>query len=212
MFTLLLSCLFLFVNAEPLPETDLKCFNNNYNKTKTFEPAPNSTMDTFEVRVEHKGDFTDFFTIGDLYTLKKDEPKAVNSTTLSVHMVCILFHYQLGDSKLCNGTTDGEILDEERNLYVVFTGTQVCSGMLEKEINITSTDTIPSPSEGSCAYKCVNATLDAPNMKFPYYDWNINVNNKTGTFTDTLVVKAGTANNIASILIVLCLSIMAKLA
>ena len=57
-------------------------------------------MDTFEVRVEHEGDFTDFITIGDLYTLKKNEPQAVNASTLSVHMVCIMFHEQLGGTKL----------------------------------------------------------------------------------------------------------------
>ena len=211
MFTLLLPYLFFFVNAQRPPTTDKACFDTNYNKpsTKTFEPAPNTT---FEVRVEHKGDFTDIWTIGDLYTLKKNEPKAINSTTLSVHMVCIMFNEQLGGTQLCSGTTDDETLDEVRNLYIVFNGTHVCSGMLQKEIKITNPDVKPKPTVNNCNYNCVNATLDAPNMEFPYYDWIINVNNKTGTFTDTLVVKAGTGNNIASILMVFCLSIMAKLA
>merc|ERR1711892_442293 len=214
---LLLSCLVLCANAGPRPTvtpgmSDETCFNSGNNPAyRASEPAPNNTADTFQVRVEHAGDFTDFFTIGDLYTLKKDEVLKVNASTLSVHMVCIMFHEQMADTKLCNGTTDGGVLDDERNLFVVFDGTQVCGGMAEKNITITDPEKPPTPAWKQCNYQCMNATLDAPDMNFTYYNWILDVNNKTGTFTDTLIVKAGSGVNFASIFIVFCFSFIAKL-
>merc|ERR1711892_1276009 len=215
MYSLLLSCLVLSASAATSKSrtparngTDESCFIGG---NRASEPAPNNTADTFQVRVEHAGDFTDFFTIGDLYTLKKDEVLKVNASTLSVHMVCIMFHEQLADTKLCNGTTDGGVLDDERNLFVVFDGTQVCGGMAEKNITITDPEKPPTPAWKQCNYQCMNASLDAPDMNFTYYNWILDVNNKTGTFTDTLIVKAGSGVNFASIFIVFCFSFIAKL-
>merc|ERR1712106_749478 len=208
---LLLSCLVLCANAAT-NGSDETCFNSgNKPAYRASEPAPNNTADTFQVRVEHAGDFTDFFTIGDLYTLKKDEVLKVNASTLSVHMVCIMFYDQMADTKLCNGTTDGEVLDDERNLFVVFDGTHVCSGMEEKDIKITDPDVVPTPVSKKCNYPCVNATLDAEDMKFPYYNWILNFNGTTGNYTDTLIVKAGSGVNFASIFVVFCFSFIAKL-
>merc|ERR1711892_757804 len=215
MYSLLLSCLVLSASAATSKSrtparngTDESCFIGG---NRASEPAPNNTADTFQVRVEHAGDFTDFFTIGDLYTLKKDELLKVNASTLSVHMVCIMFHEQMADTKLCDGTTDGEVLDDERNLFMLFDGTQVCSGMEEKDIQITDPDVVPTPVSKQCNYHCVNATLDAEDMKFPYYNWILNFNGTTGNYTDTLIVKSGSGVNFASIFIVFCFSFIAKL-
>merc|ERR1712123_543898 len=212
---LLLSCLVLSANAAISTSrpparngTDESCFSGG---NRASEPAANNTADTFQVRVEHAGDFTDFFTIGDLYTLKKDEVLKVNASTLSVHMVCIMFHEQMADTKLCDGTTDGEVLDDERNLFVLFDGTQVCSGMEEKDIKITDPDVVPTPVSKKRNYHCVNATLEAEDMKFPYYNWILNFNGTTGNYTDTLIVKAGSGVNFASIFVVFCFSFIAKL-
>merc|ERR1711915_821069 len=203
-----ISFVFVFVHAK-VPTTDEGCFIQG--KPSAFEPAPNST---FEVRIEHEGDIlTDWFTNGDLYTLEMNKPLKVNASTLSVHNVCVYYNSELGDSKLCNGTVDGSALNDTRELWLVYNGKTVCGGMLKKDINITDVnadinlDSVPT----ACNYLCMNATLDAPDIKFTYYDWNINVGNKNHNFQDTLVVKAGSSTVLGTFIVTLLFSVFAKL-
>merc|ERR1712131_278463 len=131
-----ISYFFVFVNGQrpPTSDSDEACFNQG--KPSAFEAAPNST---FEVRIEHEGDIiTDWFTNGDLYTLKLNEPKKVNASTLSVHNVCVYYNSELGDTTLCKDSVDGSALnDTTRDLWLVYNGKTVCGGMLKKDINIT---------------------------------------------------------------------------
>merc|ERR1711915_449519 len=203
-----ISFFFVFVNAKD-PVTDEGCFTQG--KPSAFEPAPNNT---FEVRIEHEGDIlTDWFTNGDLYTLAMNKPLKVNASTLSVHNVCVYYNTELGGSKLCNGTVDGSALNETRDLWLVYNGKTVCGGMLKKDINITDVnadirlDSVPT----ACNYLCMNATLDAPDIKFTYYDWNINVGNKNHNFQDTLVVKAGSSTVLGTPVVTLLFSVFTKL-
>merc|ERR1711963_1159370 len=203
-----ISYFFVFVNGQRPPTSDEACFNQT--KPSAFEAAPNST---FEVRIEHEGDIvTDWFTNGDLYTLKMNEPKKVNASTLSVHNVCVYYNTELGDSKLCKDSVDGSGLNDPRDLWLFYNGTTVCGGMLKKDINITDVNAeIPDPVPTVCNYVCMNATLDAPDIKFTYYDWNINVGNKNHNFHDTLVVKAGSSIVLGSIFVTLLFSVFTKL-
>merc|ERR1712142_203385 len=199
---------FVFVHAK-VPTTDEACFNQR--KPSTFEAAPNST---FEVRIEHEGDIvTDWFTNGDLYTLKMNEAMKVNASTLSVHNVCVYYNTELGDTTLCKDSVDGSALNDLRDLWLFYNGKTVCGGMLKKDINITdvNADKIPDPVPTVCIYICMNATLDASDIKFTYYDWNINVGNKNHNFQDTLVVKAGSSVVLGSIFLTLLFSVFTKL-
>merc|ERR1712198_240449 len=204
-----ISYFFVFVNGQRPPTTDKGCFTQE--KPSTFEAAPNST---FEVRIEHEGDIvTDWFTNGDLYTLKLNEAKKVNASTLSVHNVCVYYNTELGDSKLCKDSVDGSGLNDPGELWLVYNGKTVCGGMLKKDINITNVDDdqIPPPVISGCNYICMNATLDAPDIKFTYYDWNINMGNKNHNFQDTLVVKAGSSIVLGSVFVTLLFSVFTKL-
>merc|ERR1712142_1450681 len=147
---------FVFVHAK-VPTTDEACFNQR--KPSTFEAAPNST---FEVRIEHEGDIvTDWFTNGDLYTLKMNEAMKVNASTLSVHNVCVYYNTELGDTTLCKDSVDGSALNDLRDLWLFYNGKTVCGGMLKKDINITdvNADKIPDPVPTVCNYICMNASL-----------------------------------------------------
>ena len=152
------------------------------------------------------------FTIGDIYTLKKNEVLKVNATTMSIQILCKwleMFQPQLADSKLCNGSVDvGEVV-EERNMFVVYNGSQVCAGMNEKEIKITNPDEKPILTPKKCNYKCMAAELDSPNQEFSYHRWIIILDNIT--FEDKLILKAGAFQTFASILLVLSASIMATI-
>merc|ERR1711915_852804 len=201
--------LIVIVHAKvPANATDEDCFTQG--KPSAFEPAPNST---FEVRIEHEGDIlTDWFTNGDLYTLEMNKQMKVNASTLSVHNVCVYYNSELGDSKLCNGTVDGSALKDPRVLWLIYNGKTVCGGMLKKDINITNVnDPIPKPVPTACNYLCMNATLDAPDIKFTYYDWNINVGSKNHNFQDTLVVKAGSSTVLGTLVVTLLFSGFTKL-
>merc|ERR1711936_1319513 len=208
MYVLLLANLLLFVQAEPLPETDEKCFNDNY-KNKMVEPAPDNNG-TFDVRVEHGGALVDIFTIGDLYTLELGQVKKINCSAVTIETICAAFNSQLAESQLCNGNKTKEVLPlDNRELLLVYNSSHVCGGMNEKKITITNTNyTIVYEK---CNFHCMEANEDAPDMKFPYYDWVIDLPN-TNNFTmkDTLTVKAGVGASICSVWLVCCLALLVK--
>merc|ERR1711936_1412518 len=132
MYVLLLANLLLFVQAELPPETDEKCFNDNY-KNKMVEPAPDNNG-TFEVRVEHGGALVDIFTIGDLYTLELGQVKRINCSAVTIETICAALP-QLAESQLCNGNKTKEVLPlDNRELLLVYNSSHVCGGMNEKKI------------------------------------------------------------------------------
>jgi len=204
---LLIPCLALSALAGKPPVTDKGCFDQNYNSSalRSAEPAP--TSDTFEIRVAMDGKLMGIFDISDLYTLKKDEVLKVNASSLSIATLCVMFHEQLGDSKICTDSSNDKFGDE-RNLFVVYNGTMVCAAMEYMEIKITTGDNIPDIVPKNCNFQCLNAVPDGSNMNFPFYHWIVNVDGKAGDFSDTLMVKAGSGSNAAAIVLVLCASFL----
>merc|ERR1712215_371119 len=208
MYVLLLANLLLFVQAEPLPDTDEKCFNDNY-KNKMVEPAPDNNG-TFDVRVEHGGALMDIFTIGDLYTLELNLVKKINCSAVTIETICAAFPSQLAESQLCKNNTKAVVpFDTNRELLLVFNSSHVCGGMNEKRVTITNS--AHTVANVACNFHCMEAKEDSPNIAFTYYDWVIDLPN-TNNFTmkDTLIVKAGVGASIGSVWMVFCLFLLTK--
>merc|ERR1712212_439671 len=192
LYHFLLSLLAIPALGSNPPLTDEECFNSNYNSSVKRD------ADTFQVRVKHG------LGIGELYTLEKNKELEVAATSLSANAVCVL----LG---ICDGEQGGIITGKNRTLYAVYDGAKVCAGMEEMNIEITNKDNIPPPVPTKCNYKCMNADLDAPDMEFPFYQWIVNADNKTGNYTDTLIVKAGSGSNMAAVILVIFASLFASI-
>merc|ERR1711909_157953 len=191
LYHLLLSLLAVPALASETPATDKECFTSNYNSSAKTD------ADTFQIRVKHG------LGIGQLYTLEKNKVLKVPATSQSVNTVCVLL-------QICDGDLQGNIAKQNRTLYAVYNGTNVCAGIDEMNINITSTDKIPQPVPTQCNYHCMNADLDAPDVEFTFYQWIVNADNKTANYTDTLTVKAGSGSNMAAAILVIFASLFAS--
>ena len=190
LYHLLLAFLAIPALCSKPPATDEECFTSHHNS------SVQRADDTFQVRVKHG------LGIGELYTLEKNKVVEVAATSLAVNTVCVLL-------SICDGELEGTINAMKRTLYAVYDGDKVCAGIEEMNINITTTDSIPQPVPTKCNYNCINADLDAPDMEFPFYQWFINADNKTGTYSDTLIVKAGSGSNMAAAVLVIFASLFA---
>merc|ERR1712168_286428 len=191
LYHFLLSLLAIPALGSNPPATDAECFHSHYNSSVKRE------ADTFEIRVKHG------LGIGDLYTLEKNKELEVPATSLSANAVCVL----LG---ICDGDQGGIVTGKTRTLYAVYDGAKVCAGMDEMNIEITNKDNIPPPVPTKCNYKCINADLDASDMEFPFSQWILTADTKTGNYTDTLIVKAGSGSNMAAAILVIFASLFAS--
>merc|ERR1712055_128624 len=132
-YHLLLSLLAVPALASETPATDKECFTSNYNSSAKRD------ADTFQIRVKHG------LGIGQLYTLQKNKVLEVEANSQCVNTVCVLL-------QICDGDLQGNIAAQNRTLYAVYDGAQVCAGIEEMNIKITTTDNIPPPEPSKCNY------------------------------------------------------------
>merc|ERR1712002_915633 len=116
------------------------------------------------------------------------------------------------DEKCFNDNYKNKMVEpapDNNELLLVYNSSHVCGGMNEKKITITNTTY--SVVNEKCNFHCMEANEDAPDMKFPYYDWVIALpNHNNFTMKDTLTVKAGVGASISSVWLVCCLALLAK--
>ena len=178
--------------------TDVECFDTNfpdYNKTI-------SNSSTFDVRIEHSGSIFnvgDWFSSGDVHTIKQGEVYKYNTTAEAMSEICEVVGAFHGD--WCNGTMT-EIGDIKRFLVVGFDGENLLAAM--NKMNVTVTKEGATYEWDGCTKMSMTAAQDMNEVEFTYVHWDTSALTDAGDFPDwwspeDKLLLSGASSTIASI-------------